>query len=279
MLAEFVQSLVRLGQDTKEAKVIKLPGDTYYALQRPGGEVEIRLNPRPPVAMTVQDINSFVKLMRSYCDACDHPNGTAPIITVSVDHTSLGVVISGYPDGLVRENRVTCLIDATPELQAMDTLEDGVTVPEFIKLVRRDLFEAVPSSLLNQIRAIDFAETSRTSMVVQNSGRESLGRSVELRATAGGEAIPDSVPVSFPAIRIDVPVPELSDVEALAIVQVDTKQQRVSLVLPKDGLKSALQAAAKAVANELQTIFNRLSEENAISIAEGHEIQVVVGGE
>lgn len=278
MLSQFVDSIVQLAIQAKNAKVIELPGKTHYALQEPGGAITIKPIPRPPKKMTAHNIAGFVKLMQSYLAAEDGvtPNVSSPIITVADCHAG-NILVTGYPAGLVQEDAIELTISPTPEFRAMALLEDGVTIPDFVKIVRRDLFENVPPSLLNQVRSIDFAETSRTAMVVQGSGRESMGRSVELQTKASGQDVPDAVPVQFPVIQPDTPIPGLMDCEAMAIVQIDTKNQKISLVLPKNGLWKAVNEAAKAVAAELQVIFDRLTEEGTINVVSNDVIRVVCG--
>lgn len=186
MLADAINRLVELGQNSREIKLIHQ--DAYSFYYNIGGEIEAMEKSPPPIKVTTYDLESF-------CKATDwlvaRQGGTSPTHSVWVGEEDIVALL----DAETRLHRVTMPLEYNPVFQRLEKLQDQLlTQQDLISLLKYDLETVLDGAeLLAAVRHIKFRTGASGESNIQH-GRESMGRSIDAEVTGAGD-MPDAATI------------------------------------------------------------------------------------
>lgn len=191
MLAELVKTLVALGKDNAEAKIVPVPGCTREAYLVHGGELTPIKLPAPLRKFRVESLVDLCAMVHD--DSVVDPGDCAQIFH---DDGAVCLVI----DVDDRREIVTLPLRKSERFKTLEAMVASPwvgTPAQTVQLLRFKLQGVGCDALIAALRKVDFARTNKTSADVTH-GRETLGRSVE----AAVQSV-DTIPETF---AVDVPV-------------------------------------------------------------------------
>lgn len=191
MLAELVKTLVALGKDNAEAKIVPVPGDARGGYLVHGGQCNYETFPAPLRKFRVESLVDLCAMAGDGSVVCgeDRPQ-------IFHDDGAVCLVIHAYD----RREIVTLPLRKSERFRTLEGMAGtpwSGTPAQTVQLLRFKLQGVGCDALIAALRKVDFARTNKTSADVTH-GRETLGRSVE----AAVQSV-DTIPETF---AVDVPV-------------------------------------------------------------------------
>lgn len=245
MLADLVRTLVALGKDNAEAKIVSVPGDSRGGYLVHGGKCEYETFPAPLRKFRVESLIDLCtmaqdKMVVGGDDACPqlfHDDGGVYLVIDANDRRE----IVSLP--LRKSERFKTL-------EAMVASPWIGTPAQTVQLLRFKLQGVGCDALIAALRKVDFARTNKTSADVTH-GRETLGRSVEA-AVQSVDTIPEVFAVDLPVFTNNGLRDQIFRVRCG--IHIDPHEGTIRIAPLADEITSALTGAQFAIIEALNAM-------------------------
>lgn len=238
MLAEFIQSIVKLADDRQTFKTLDLPGGRKRMVYTPAGEMDEVTIPPEDVDHRAMDLSSFGALL------ADSDN-----LGVFFD----GATATGFYDIDDRRDRVLLSLRRSKSFVAFASANEiPMKQADIVAALRDDLFGCVDSGLLPMFRSLDFSRRNDGSRTIDH-GRESLGASVEQSVRSKRGEIPEHIEIDLPFWG-DEPFTEFRRKFTCSVV-IDAASERISLKPRGDEFSIAVADSNKFAAQVIRAHF------------------------
>lgn len=244
MLAEFLQSLVKLVRESEQPTVMRIDGRPNEVFVKWPGESEIESLPiqSPPRQIKLASPDELVSFLLNEHSREDRPESAeTPLVFLSEGR------VTAYLDPEDRRETVIAQLSLTQRFGHLASLRGGRSfqVRDLVRFLRFDVEGG--DQYLPKFAKLDFSRKS-TGRHESSVARESFGKSVEMEVQ-GVQEIPEFLLLSAPVFNESGA--SFARVEVRAGVIIDHENQAVVLRLYADSFEDGMRAALKEVAGSI----------------------------
>lgn len=192
MLADFVKSLVGLAEKARTPQLLEIPNSPEKRLLFYGDmreEIEI---PLPTRKHKVSTLDSFLEAVSHYHDEALKTADKTPALVIWIGEQTITALL----DDDTRRDQITLPLLPSEVFTAVQTLGEPMQQRQLVNLLREELINAAPASLLTRVRKVEATMGATTKGEITH-GKEK-GVSEFQAELVGASEIPESIELNVP---------------------------------------------------------------------------------